>query len=1130
MKKNDLYCKHRRWKVCMTMTLTWTLSVFLVFSSFAETFSQGKVSMRLGETTIKEALTEFQRLTQMVVLYNDNDFKTNQKVTADFKDASVEQCLTTLLKESGMTYQMMEDYVLLVPKKGPDQVVDDEVKSVTIKGSVKDKQGAPLPGVTIVLKGTTVGSVTDEEGNFSFMAPKQENIVLVFNFIGMKPVEVKYTNQETINVTMEEDAQDLDEIVVTGYANIKKSSFTGTATRVSKEELLKVSPSNVIDALQVFDPSLRLIKNNLMGSDPNTLPEFYIRGRSGMDGVKALDQLESSDISEYALTNNPNTPVFIMDGYEVTVQKVYDLDPNRIANITILKDAAATALYGSRASNGVIVIETVTPQPGELRVSYALTGAVTAPDLSDYNLANAREMLEIEVAAGLLDVNLENAMSPYVNRLDDYRTKMNNVLQGVNTYWLSQPLKTETNHKHSLYIDGGSETVRLGLGLRYEAQAGVMKKSYRDKLGVEFKVDYRLKGLQIMNQVSFDKVSSQNSPYGSFSDYTKQKPYWRAYDEETGKPIKMIPDYYGAMGEKANPLYEAEMTTNFDRSSLNTFADNVTVNWFFKDHFQLKGQFALTYEWTDGRRFIDPNSPTYDASNTEYADRGDLYLTDQKRIHWNTNALLIYTNAIDVHNINLSVGLNATESKQDYEQTHYRGFPNSNLSEKKYAREVVGLPSISDNHTRLVGTFLTLNYTYNDIYLADASVRFDGSSEFGSDKRWGTFWSFGAGINVHNYEFMRSSFIKKLRIKANYGQTGKVNYPPYAARHSYDIMLDDWHTTGMGAQVTAMGNTKLKWEKTNTLNLAVDVNVNNFIDVEFAWYDKRTKDLITDVSLPYSAGFTSYKDNLGEILNQGYEINVNLALIKKKDWDLNAFIRTAHNKNELLKISDALKEYNERVEEHFNGSGKNVDPILKYTEGGSLTSIYAMNSLGIDPANGKEMFLKRDGKITYDYDASEQIIAGNTEPDLQGSFGINARWKGFTLYTTFLFELGGEEYNQTLVNNVECADLFVSNVDLRVRSLRWSKPGDVAQMKAIQDRTRLTQPTSRFVQKNNMLNFNSLSLGYDFDNKLIKKIGLSMLRLQFNMKDVATFSTVKQERGLSYPFARTFNFSLNASF
>lgn len=350
------------------------------------------------------------------------------------------------------------------------------------------------------------------------------------SFLGMKKQVHKVLGlpkPKPLRIVMQPEAVGMDEVVVTGYANIRKESFTGAATTVTKDEILKISPRNVIDVLQVFDPSLRVVKNNEMGADPNTLPEFYIRGRTGMDGVTQLDKLEAQqggDMSKFSLTTNPNLPVFILDGYEVDVQKIYDMDPNRIASITILKDAAATAMYGSRASNGVIVIETVTPELGKLQVSYTFNASLTAPDLSDYNLMNAEEKLQAELLSGLYDLSKANDMTAYV-------TKKNYITKGVDTDWMSQPLQNQFNHSHSLYISGGTEGFRFGADLSYNHEGGVMKESYRNRMSVGVYVDYRVGKLQIRNHVSYDLARSSDSPYGSFSDYTKQQPYYPIYED-----------------------------------------------------------------------------------------------------------------------------------------------------------------------------------------------------------------------------------------------------------------------------------------------------------------------------------------------------------------------------------------------------------------------------------------------------------------------------------------------------------------------------------------------------------------------------------------------------------------------
>jgi hypothetical protein len=376
-----------------------------------------------------------------------------------------------------------------------------------------------------------------------------------------------------------------------------------------------------------------------------------------------------------------------------------------------------------------------------------------------------------------------------------------------------------------------------------------------------------------------------------------------------------------------------------------------------------------------------------------------------------------------------------------------------------------------------------------------------------------------------------------------------MNFQPYMARNTFQVMLDDWYPTGIGADLIYLGNHDLTWERQIAWNLRGEIGVlDNRFHLKFDAYRKKTMDLVTEVSLPTSSGFVNYTDNIGEILNSGFEADLMARVYDSRDWNVNIFGNIAHNKNKILKISESLKHYNDRIDEHFDDysmsntisplfmliySDMNSEyskPYMKYEEGSSLTAIYAMKSLGINPANGKEVYQKRDGTVTYDWSSAEQQKVGDSEPWGQGAFGVNARYKNFTLYTTFLFEFGGELYNKTLVSNVENANLQYYNVDRRVLTDRWQKIGDVSPLKAIQDRYYVTRPTSRFVQKNNNITFNSLSLAYDFDRALLQKINLSMLRLQFNMKDVALMSTVKREMGLSYPFARTFTLSLNASF
>ena len=1115
----------------MKFMLGWLSVLLLLFScpTYAQEqdYLKKKIDVTYAAAAMKEILTDLTKKTGIEFLYNQDEVKQVQPQTFTMKQVTVTEVLDRCFKGTNLGYKFVDGTIIITVNK-----ISPVVNMIKLTGKVTTSKGEVLSGATLTLKGTTVGVATDVNGKYELNIPDGKNQVLIVSFLGMKTQEIKIQSNKTVyDVVLEEDNVEMEDVVVTGYANIKKSSFTGASVRVSKEDILKVASRNVIDALQVFDPSLRLIKNNLMGSDPNTLPEFYIRGRSGI-GVKELDV---QDISQAALQNNPNSPVFIMDGFEVSMEKVYDFDPNRIASITILKDAAATAIYGSRAANGVIVIETVAPEIGKVKVTYNFVGSLTLPDLSDYNLMNSREKLEAEVLAGAFIGETElDKRSLY----QEYMEKLTAVNKGMDTDWLAQPLRDEFNHKHSLYVEGGSQELRFGVSFKYDSQGGVMKGSSRDRVGAGLDLGYRMNSVQIKNQITFDRVKAVDSPYGSFSDYAKILPYSTPYDEE-GNLVQKFP--YWHVGSDKNPLYEALKTNNFSKNGYTEFANNLSVDWYIRDDLQFKGQFAISKYDSDSEVFYDPASGRYVVSfETDIVIKGELTQTTLERLSWNTNLYLNYLKSFKKHHLNFSLGVNVKETKSKFSSAYYKGFPSGQLHSPQFAAEIAEKPTFTDDHNRLFGAFLALNYTFNDIYLLDASFRVDGSSDFGTKKKYAPFWSSGVGINIHNYDFMQQlDWLSLLKIRATYGQTGKVNFPAYAAKQSYDI-IDHWYDTGNGVLLTYLGNENLKWERTNTSDFGLELGFlkDRFL-VKGTIYNKKTIDLITDVDLPASTGFVSYKDNMGEVSNKGFELDIKLDVIKKKDLFISLYGNLAHNKNEILKISESLKAYNELVDQQFAAYGSSVastkdakysKPLMKYVEGGAMTSIFGMYSLGINPTDGKELFMKADGTVTSTWNASDQMIIGDSEPDAQGAFGVNAQWKGFTLFASFLYEFGGDEYNQTLVNRVENVDIYEYNADKRVLTDRWKEPGDITKLKDIGEQGIVTRPTSRFIQRYNGVTFNSLTVGYDFDKKLIGKIGCSMLRIQFNMKDIAKITSVRQERGTDYPFARTYNITLNASF
>ena len=492
-------------KCCIVFIFVFSLNLS------AHVFSQSKlVTLDLKEVSVEKFVDAVKQQTGMKMMYNSGVVREAGQVSVQVKDKELSEVLDMVLKKVNLEYELYND-IILIRAKG-----EVPAGPKVLKGVVKDKSGAVLPGVTVVIKGTTLGVSTDIDGKYSITIPEDgKETVLMFTFVGMKPQEVRYAGQETLNVILTEEVAEMEEVVVNGYFTRKKESFTGVSKTFSGDELKTISTGNILNTLSVLDPSFTKVVNNEMGSDPNTIPDFEIRGSSSLK-------------AEYE--NNPNMPTFIMDGFEVTAQKVFDLDPNRVRYITILKDASATAIYGSRAANGVVVIETVLPKAGKLQLSYNGSANFEIADLSDYNLMNAEEKLEYEVRSGLYEKSSKPGWTD--DKLDAYNRILKLVKEGNDVDWLSIPVRElGVGHKHTVMAEGGNESFRYAFDLFYSNKVGVMKGSKRDNYGGGIRLQYNLKNLKFSNYASFDHLKSVNSPYGSFSSYLYYNPYYNPYDE-----------------------------------------------------------------------------------------------------------------------------------------------------------------------------------------------------------------------------------------------------------------------------------------------------------------------------------------------------------------------------------------------------------------------------------------------------------------------------------------------------------------------------------------------------------------------------------------------------------------------
>jgi len=1112
-------------KLLRIMKLTIVLSIIFCLQATASGYSQDKkLSLEVKESSLEKVFEKLEQLSEYRFIYFSPDMKNQAKLSASYTDADIHEILDMCLENTGLTYKIMDEHIIINPQAS---TLQDEKR--TIRGNVTDDDGEPIPGVNIILLEYNNGTITDENGNYSLSIPDGQ-CTLRFSFIGFVNQEISVERQTEINVVLVAEVSQIDDVVVNGYFSKSKNSLTGNAIVVKAEELQKVSSGNILQAVQIFDPSFVIAEANDMGSNPNNLPDIKMRGGSTLTG-EGLDESQ--------LRNNPNLPTFILDGYEVGVQVIYDLDIDRIENVTILKDAAATAIYGSRAANGVMVIQTKNPEIGELKWDYSSTLTFTTPDLTDYNLCNASEKLEAEQLGGYYsssyyDANLLNDID-YQNRLDEVR-------RGVDTYWLSQPLQTAFGQKHNLRASGGDKAVRYDASASIDKNPGVMKDSKRDRFALAFKLSYNLKDKFLFrNQIEIQKVNAAESPYGNYSEFGLANPYYRTHDEN-GNLITTFSEEANRVGIVRNPLYEGSLNMVNENEFIDV-RNSTSFDYFATENLRIKGQFAIGEKRGSSNSFISPFSArymTYDYTSGEGSTiRGEASKMDQVINTLDANVVIQYNNQWGKSFLNAVAGGNIKEDKFRSTSFSVQGFANETLDYISLGKEYMGdSPAGSEGKNRLLGGFGNLNYGFDNRYTIDLSYRIDGSSAFGNDKRYAPFWSTGFGYNLHNEKFwFGGKAVNYLRLAVNTGQLGKSNFSPYQSRQTYQYNMRQWYSYSIGAQLMGLGNSNLEWEKTQSTDFSFRADLfNSTIKLQGNYYVKNTKGMVAPITLPLSNGFTTYTDNIGELQNVGYELSISGLFKKGRDFSGSVNVALSHNTNEIKKISNSLRSFNQKVKDQQNedaGQSKTKVPFgskprIQYEEGQSISAIYAVRSLGINPMNGREVFLTADGDLTYNWNANDIEVVGDTEPDLRGSISSFLSYKNWDLNVAAFFELGGQRYNSTLVDRVENANLRY-NVDKRYVTDRWKEPGDIAQFKNISDHSK-SEASSRFVQDYNMIQLQSVSLSYSVNREWLKKISFDRARFTLMMNDLVHVSTVKRERGIQYPYARSVNLKVQLIF
>lgn len=1135
-----------RWGFSIIGTILLTSQLLLAKDIAGQSTSSVYVGINGKNESLVAILEKISKKSGFTFAYQPQVLDRYKHISFEMGDRTVDATLQLLLSNTDLKYRQLGKNILIERKnvaprhsenpidgtfillKSPEivpyYVGNPQDTLRIIKGKVVNELNEPVIAASFSIKRmltakeqmSTIG-LSNDNGEFEFKVPSNIHEITI-TCVGYKPLTLSLTAKANYDVLMARDDKALSDVVVTGMMNFNRTTFSGATSTYTGEELRAIANTNVVTALKTLEPSFLLIENNAVGSNPNVLPTINLRGTTSI----------SSSSLQNEFSNDVNQPLFILDNFETDLRTVMDLDMNRIASITVLKDAASTAIYGSRASNGVIVIETIKPKPGKVNLSYNSDWNFEFADLSGYNMMNAAEKLEFERLSGVYvaPVGLPQYQSSYYDPL--YSKHLQDVSSGVNSYWLSEPLQNSVTQKHSLYAEGGSGALLFNAGGSYKNQKGIMKGSGRDEWSGRLNLTYRSGRLSINNNLLLSGYTSSESKYGSFSTWVNTNPYYKKMSADS----MYLFEFYDWISYKdnliANPLYNANLNS-FDKSKQWGLSNNLQLTYDINRQLRFQGTFQISKNVTDRDQFVSPlNTKFLDAN---YLKKGSYYYDQRSYFSYTGSAMLTYAQNFGKHVINANARMDVSNNENSARSFTAIGFPsssNGNLNQA-YGFQENSSPYSTKYITRRNSFISTATYTYNQRYSADLSFNYDGTTAFGKNNVYSPFYSIGTSWNAGNEDFIKSvEWISMLRLRANYGVTGNQGFTSYTSVTTYQY-LDNYNYSGMGVDVQSLGNPDLKWQNTYQTSYGIDASLwDKRMTISVSGYRKLTDPLVVAVDVPVSTGVATTPFNAGKLDVKGLDGRISFAPIYHPKESITWYIGVmgSYYVSKYKGFGSLLNSLNDSLETSSS--------LQRYNDGYAPDDIWAVKSLGIDPATGKEIFLKKDGVTrTFNYNSSDIVKVGNSRPLVQGVISNSVNYKGFSLNLSMRYIIHQDVMNTALYNKVENISLtkvINYNQDKRALYERWRSPGDIAQFKAI-SLTSTTPISSRFIQQENTLSFESFSFGYDLRNtSFIRKSGIfSGLKIMGYSNDIFRFSTVKRERGTDYPFSRSFSLSLNAT-
>ena len=1071
-----------------------------------------KVSLDFKNERVEKVLASIKSQTGMSLVFSDQLVDVNRKVTMQLKDVTLKEALTRLLSGTDLTFEIRNNKIYFIEKKA---VSRPGSKKKRVTGVVKDVMGEPLIGANVVEKGrSTNGVITDFNGKFTLEV--DESASLVVSYIGYLAQDIPTKGKGDFHIVLKEDANTLDEVVVTGYGDFKKATYTGSASVLTTEKLEALPVVSVGQMIESNIPGISVVAGT--SSQPGAKTTLRVRGIASMNAsTEPLYVLDGVPIPSYDLSNF--TSMSEAGGMGV----IETLNPADIESITVLKDAASASLYGAKGANGVVLITTKKGKEGKLRVNMAAKYGITDFAYTYRPLMGGEERREL-IHEGLVNFQLDKGVSEqeaqqYADaNIDQYAKRLP---QGYSD-WESALFKKGYQQDYNLSASAGNQNSSFIGSLGYTKQTGVSLNSEMERFTGRVDASNKYKKVEFGMNASFSWTKNVHLPEGKFYGsaiyaskvnltpstpiYNEDGTYASGYRENNGY----------------NPILEAEVNDYYARTVRAMGTAKIAYNVW--DNLKVSSVFTVDYSLTKDFFFQSPEG----RDGATYQGRGRMQMTDRMRYTSQNN--LTYSKTFGKHSVSAVAAFEVM--KYDYEDLY--------AAKKTYGQDInTSLGNAADpidadqklQEDALMSYVASVNYSYDDKYYASFSFRRDGSSRLSPDTRWGNFWSLSASWRLSQEKFMQSlkSVLSDLKLRASYGVNGNLpsSYYGYQSTYTtgafYNGKPSPWEST--------LGNEELTWEKNYALNLGLDIGLFSRVNVSLDWYTRTTKDLLMSKQLNSISGFSSLLTNVGQMRNTGVELEVRSNNIKTKDFSWTTAFNLSHNKNKILKLAD-LPWF--------------VDGRYVRKEGYPFNTIYLREYAGVDPETGSALYYDNQQDENGNYTKNKVTDPGQASPiplkditpTISGGFMNTFNYKFIDLSFNLSYSFGGYSYDNASYILQDDGYSVISNKSTEQRR-RWQKPGDITDVPRFVygNKKGGNYNSSRAIHSTDHIRLKSLILGLNAPKAWLQKLGIGNARIYFSGTNLLTWAAYGQYDpemsgvvGFYTPPLKTYAFGLELKF